>query len=351
MYRGFSSLMIIDFRSDTVTAPGPAMREAIASATVGDDVFQDDPTVNALEQRFAEMAGKPAALFVASGTMGNQVCLACLAPRATEIICEGDSHIINSEAGAASALWGISVRPVHTEAGIFSGADLKNAWRDPSNVHNPPSSVVTIENTHNYAGGTVWPLDRILEVAEMARSLKLSMHLDGARIWNAMAATGIPLSDWAGPFDTVTACFSKGLGAPAGSMIAGSVELIENARRVRKMLGGGMRQVGVLAAAADFALCHNLPLLSDDHEKCRVLAQLLSKSPVLRVRNDPPETNILFVDVNVPDAASAIQHECRERGILFHQMRGAFRFVTHLDVSMDDVEQAGREIVEACETV
>jgi threonine aldolase len=283
--------------------------------------------------------------------MGNQVCLACLAPRATEIICEGDSHIINSEAGAAAALWGLSIKAITTENGIFSGADVKAAWRDPSNVHNPPSSVVVVENTHNYAGGTVWPLDRVIEVAEMARSLNLSMHLDGARIWNAIAATGVPLHEWAMHFDTLTACFSKGLGAPIGSMIAGSEELIEKARRVRKMLGGGMRQVGILAAAADFALSHNLELLVDDHAKCRTLAQILAKSPVLRVRNDPPETNILFVDVNLPHATTAIQHECRERGILFHQMRNAFRFVTHLDVSMEQVEQAGREILAACETI
>ncbi|MCX6827353.1 MAG: aminotransferase class I/II-fold pyridoxal phosphate-dependent enzyme, partial [candidate division Zixibacteria bacterium] len=272
----------IDLRSDTVTKPSPAMRRAIAEAEVGDDVFGDDPTVVLLEQKIAGLFGKRASLFVPSGTMSNQVALKTLSEPGWELLCDRDCHIANYEVSGPAVHSALLVNMITTERGVMTADQIEDSIR-PFNIHSPITKIIAIENTHNRHGGTIFPLEEILRIRKVADKHNLLMHLDGARIWNAYIATGIPLEDWAAPFDSVSVCLSKGLGAPIGSMIVGSKEFIGKARRHRKLFGGGMRQVGILAAAGLYAIEHNLTRLAEDHRNARILAEGLNQSKGFQV--------------------------------------------------------------------
>lgn len=319
------------------------MRQAMATAEVGDDVHGDDPTVNRLERVAADLLGKQAAVLVPSGTMGNQ---AALHPflRPGDVVLAGEgAHVLWYEAGAAAAISGAQIRTLGS-GGLFDGADVRAAMSE-DDPHFAPTRAVCVENTHNRSGGRVFPLDRIKDVAASARELGLHLHLDGARLFNAVVATGTPAAVWAEPFDTVTFCLSKGLGAPVGSVICGTSEGIARVRRVRKMLGGGMRQAGILAAAGLYALEHNVERLAQDHANARRLALGLSELgfPV----ESSPETNILMFGV---EDTPGFLRAARERELLIDPMDpGRFRAVTHLDVSTQDVEDALGRIAEIVE--
>jgi threonine aldolase len=330
----------IDLRSDTVTRPTPAMREAIARAEVGDDVYGEDPTVNRLEALAAEKLGKPAAVFVTSGTMGNQASLRALSQPGDVLLAGEGAHVLLFEAGAASALWGVQIQTLG-RGGFFDGAELRAAIA-PDEIHFAPTRVVAIENTHNRAGGRVFPLDQLKDVAQVAKQQGLSLHLDGARLWNAVVATGTPAAVWAEPFDTVTFCLSKGLGAPAGSLVCGSHERIRSVRRARKMLGGGLRQAGILAAAGLHALEHHVERLAQDHANAHRLAGGLERLGFAVA--PPPETNIVMFRV---EDAMAFLRETRARGLLVNPTAlGVFRAVTHLDVGEADIDEALARIEE-----
>src|SRR5713101_129904 len=277
---------IIDLRSDTITRPTPAMRAAMHSAEVGDDVFGEDPTVNRLEERVAQLLGKEAALFVPSGTMSNQICVKAHTQPGDELLCEASCHIYVNEAGAPAALSGVTCGTIEGDYGISDVSQLEDQIR-PNNDHQVRTRLVALENTHNRGGGRVYPLEKTLAISSWARRHGLIMHLDGARLWNAMVATGIPAAEWARQFDSVSVCFSKGLGAPVGSALAGTRDFVTRARRIRKLLGGGMRQAGVIAAAALYALDHHVDRLREDHLNAQTIAQAIAGIPGLRL--DPPE--------------------------------------------------------------
>jgi threonine aldolase len=324
----------IDLRSDTVTRPGPAMRRAMASAEVGDDVYGEDPTVNRLQETAAARLGLEAAVFVPSGTMANQASLRALTRPGDRVLAGAEAHILKYEAGAPAALWGVHVHTIGGN-GLFDGADVRGAVT-PDECHFPPTRAVCVENTHNCSGGRVFPLEQIADVARAARELGLALHLDGARLWNAVVATGIPASTWAEPFDTVAFCLSKGLGAPAGSLVCGSAETIRSVHRARKLLGGGMRQVGILAAAGLYALDHQVERLAEDHEHARRFAAGMEK---LGFRVDPPpETNMVMFEV--ADTMGFLR-ATRERDLLINPVEeGRFRAVTHIDVATEDIDDA-----------
>ncbi len=334
----------LDLRSDTVTRPTPAMREAIARAEVGDDVYGEDPSINQLQVRAAELLGKPAALFVASGTMGNQSALRALSQPGDVLLAGEDAHILLYEAGAASALWGVQVKTLGN-GGLFDGADVRAAVA-PDEVHFAPTRVVSIENTHNRSGGRVFPLEQLKDVAQVAKQHGLALHLDGARLWNAVVATGTPAAVWAEPFDTVTVCLSKGLGAPVGSLVCGSRDVIRRVHRARKMLGGGLRQAGLLAAAGLYALEHHIERLADDHANARRFAAGLERLGIAVVA--APETNMVLF--RVEDVMSFLRETRARRVLVNPSAPGVFRAVTHLDVSEADIDEAlGRikEVVNA----
>jgi threonine aldolase len=339
----------IDLRSDTVTRPTPGMRRAMAEAVVGDDVFGDDPTVQALERRVAEIAGKPAALFVPSGTMGNQLAVNGHTRPGDEVLLDLESHIVLYEQGGIAANSGCMARTVVTDRGVMAPAALEEAIRDHSDEHVSRLALVCLENTHNRHGGAVVPLERLRAVADVARARGIRVHLDGARLWNAEAATGVPIRDWAAAADSVMMCFSKGLGAPVGSVLAGEAEWILGARRTRKRWGGGMRQVGILAAACLYALDHHRDRLREDHARARRLAALLAEVPGVSVR--PPETNIVFADLEHPALErDKLRDAMHERGVMvwpFGPRR--LRLMTHLDVSDQDVEAAAAAFASAVE--
>lgn len=329
--------MAIDLRSDTVTRPTEGMRRAMAAAEVGDDIYGEDPTARRLEERAAELLGKEAALFVTSGTMGNQIALMLHCRRGDDIIVGKDAHCILYESGGAGALAGAQFTAVG-ESGTFTADEMEAAIYPASAYHMPRTRLVAIENTHNRAGGVVWPAEQIRDVCARARSLGLATHLDGARIWNAAAATTSTPASIAAPFDTVSACFSKGLGAPVGSVLAASREQIAEARRIRKMLGGAMRQVGVLCAAALYALDHHLARIAEDHENARRLAIGLAEVEGLSVDLASVQTNIVNIDV---DDAPAFVTRARARGVLLNDMaKRRVRAVTHLDVSRAQIDEA-----------
>lgn len=332
-------LRVIDLRSDTVTKPTPGMREAIARAEVGDDVFGDDPTVNELEAETASSLGKEAALFTPSGTMANQLAVRIQTEPGDEILVEANAHIYYYEAGGPAALSGVMCRCVEGRRGIFTGADLEAALR-PGNVHFPRTRLVCLENTHNRGGGKIWSMDAIRDVATAARQHGLQLHLDGARLWNASIATSIAEADYAAPFDTVSVCFSKGLGAPVGSALVGTKSLIERARRFRKMLGGGMRQAGVIAAGALYALRHQRARLADDHVNARRLAAGLAAIPRLEANPDEVETNMVRFAVRVLPAEEFAQR-LKARGVWVIAVgRDTIRAVTNLMVTAEDIESA-----------
>ncbi|HZT81959.1 MAG TPA: GntG family PLP-dependent aldolase, partial [Gemmataceae bacterium] len=255
---------VIDLRSDTVTRPTPGMRAAMAAAEVGDDVFDEDPTVNRLQERVAALLGKEAALFVPSGTMSNQVCVRTHTQPGDELLCDVNCHIYNYEAGGPAVLSGVTCRCVEGDCGILDVSQLDGLVR-PDNEHFVRTRLVCLENTHNRGGGKVYPLEKVQAISAWARRAGLATHLDGARLWNAVVATGVPAQEWARHFDSVSVCFSKGLGAPVGSALAGPRDFVAKARRTRKLFGGGMRQAGVLAAAALYALDHHVERLAEDH--------------------------------------------------------------------------------------
>ncbi len=330
---------MIDLRSDTITRPTPAMRQAMANAEVGDDVFGDDPTVQQLERRTAEILGKEAAVFVPSGTMGNQLAIRAHTEPGDEIILEANAHLYFYEAGAPAALSGVMCRCLTGQRGLFAATDLEAALR-PANIHFAPTRLVCVENTHNRGGGSIWPLDQIAEVARAARERGLRLHLDGARLWNASVATGIPERDYAMHFDSVNVCFSKGLGAPIGSALAGSREFIERARRFRKQFGGGMRQVGIIAAGALFALEKHRQRLAEDHANARVLAEGLSRLNGIEMDPATVQTNIVIFHVNNGNAAELVARLKAEGVWVLSTGPSAIRAVTNLEVSADDIVRA-----------
>lgn len=330
----------IDLRSDTVTRPTPAMREAMARAEVGDDVYGEDPTVNRLQERVAELLGVEAALFVPSGSMANQIAIKIHTSPGDDVIIGEGSHNWLYESGAGAALSGVQFT-IAGRGGLFSADDVRAAFK-PDNHHFAPTRLVCLENTHNRGGGRIWPHDETRRILEVARELGLRTHLDGARLWNAAAATGVSVKDLAAGFDTVSVCLSKGLGAPVGSLLCGSRELVHRAHRVRKMLGGGMRQAGILAAAGLYALDHHRARLVEDHANARRLAELLAASG--RFLLDPAEvqTNIVIADL-APEAPSAdeLVRRARARGVLLNAIGPRrVRLVTHLDVDRAACERA-----------
>lgn len=335
----------IDLRSDTVTRPTPGMRAAMAAAEVGDDVFGEDPTINRLQERVAALLGKEAALYVPSGTMSNQICVRVHTQPGDEMLCDASCHIYNYEAGGPAVLSGVTCRTLPGEHGILDLAHLEDKIRG-SNDHLVRTRVVALENTHNRGGGRVYPLDKIEAISKWAHSNGLIMHLDGARLWNAVVATGIPAKTWAGHFDSVSVCFSKGLGAPIGSALAGPREFIQRAKRIRKLFGGGMRQGGVAAAAALYAVDNHIERLAEDHRHAQILAAALRDTPGLRL--DPPrvETNLIWFEVERElGGAKEVATALKERGVLV-QVSGphTLRACTHLDVSAAQVERAAEVI-------
>lgn len=340
----------IDLRSDTVTRPTPAMWDAMRSAPLGDDVLGDDPTVRRLEERFAALLGKAAACFVPSGTMGNQAAIRAHTEPGDEIIAHADSHIILYEGGGPAALSGCMVRPIASPRGVF-GVEHLNPLVRGNDVHFPRTRLVVVENTHNRGGGAVWTIEQIRMVTRRARELGLRAHLDGARLWNASVATGTAISVYAEGFDTVTCCFSKGLGCPVGSVLAGDGATIARARRVRKMFGGGMRQAGMLAAACLHAMDHHVARLADDHANAREFARLVATVPGITLDEDQSrhgvETNIVYFDLgpSVATDAAGLCEALKQRGVLMLATGPRrVRAVTHLDVSRSQAIDAAAAV-------
>ena len=287
----------IDLRSDTVTKPTPAMRRAMAEAEVGDDVYGEDPTVKRLEQRCAKLLGKEAALFVPSGTMANQIAIGVHCAPGDELVCGETAHVYVWEGGGIARLWGATARPLAGDLGMISAGDLAGKVR-PDDGHYVRTRLVCLENTHNRAGGRVQPIDDVAAIAEWARANGLAMHLDGARLMNAVVASGVSAEAWASHFDTVSVCLSKGLGAPVGSIVAGTAAMMKAAHRLRKVLGGGMRQAGILAAAAIHALDHHVDRLAEDHANAKILADAVQEVEGLSLESGPVETNLVWVRVD-----------------------------------------------------
>ncbi|WP_029433751.1 low specificity L-threonine aldolase [Blastococcus sp. URHD0036] len=327
---------LVDLRSDTVTRPTPGMRRAMADAEVGDDVYGEDPTVTALEERVAALFGHEAALFVPSGTMGNQIGMRLVCEPGQEVLCDADAHVVTYEMGAAAAVFGISTRTVVSDRGLLDARALIAQVRPRDDWHLTATAAIAVENTHNRGFGRVQPLGELQALWEWSRGAGVAVHLDGARIWNASVASGVDLATYGRLADTASVCFSKGLGTPVGSVLVSSAERIATARLWRKRLGGGMRQVGVLAAACTYALEHHLPRLGEDHEHARLLAELLGVDPAT------VETNMVVVDdVAAPMVAEAAKAE----GVLVGQVSARrIRLVTHLDVDRAGIERAAKVV-------
>jgi threonine aldolase len=334
---------VIDLRSDTVTKPTAAMRAAMAAAEVGDDVYGEDPTVNQLERRAAEIFGREAAILVPTGTMGNQIAIRLHTQHGQEVICESRSHILDWEMAMVSAFSGCVPRVVEGERGILSWESIRRAIA-PKIYYRAPTGLISLENTHNMAGGTVTPVEVFEEIWDGARDAGLPMHLDGARVFNAAAALGMDVATLTRGFDTVMFCLSKGLGAPVGSMLVGSQEVIERARVYRKSLGGGMRQAGVLAAAGLIALEEMPKRLHEDHANARMLAEAVARCDAAEIDPADVQTNIVIftlrTESEVGDASEVVK-KLRERGVLASAIGPhAIRLVTHYDVTRADCEQA-----------
>jgi threonine aldolase len=340
----------IDLRSDTVTAPSAGMRAAMAEAIVGDDVYGEDPTVNLLQERVAALLGKQSALFVPSGTMANQLCVRTHTVPGDVVLIHEGGHVLNFEGGSAAALASIQLRPLPGTHGLLDPEVVRAALTGPGNEHIAPTGLVALENTHNRAGGTVWPLEQLAAVASVAREAGVPVHLDGARLWNACVASGLEPAAFAAHVDSVSVCFSKGLGAPIGSMLAGDADFVRRARLHRKRYGGAMRQVGILAAAALWALDHNVARLADDHVNAKVLATRLGRIAGAVVPH-PVDTNIVVLGVAGRGLTSAhVVAGLRERGVLASGIGPTtLRFVTHLDVSAAQVALAAEIAAEVLE--
>lgn len=337
---------MIDLRSDTVTKPTPAMRETIARAEVGDDVFGEDPSVAALEEEVAALVGKEAALFVTSGTMGNQLAIALHTRPGDEVIVGEGAHVVFYESGAGPALSGVQFA-IAGSGGIFDDDEMEERIHAKA-YWSPRTSLVCVENTHNRAGGRIFPQAAAVRIAARARNHDLKLHLDGARLWNASAATGLHPKELAAPFDTVSLCFSKGLGAPVGSALCASREHIDRARRLRKMWGGGMRQAGMLAAAASYALRHHRDRIVEDHVSAKAFAERVATVPGAFVDVAHVETNIVNVDLDAPLTGEAVARKARSLGLLVNASGPRrIRAVTHLDVTKSEVEHAAVLLAQA----
>jgi len=337
-------MQYFDFRSDTTTHPTEKMRQAMASAKVGDDVYGEDPTVNALEQKAADMLGKESALFVTSGTMGNLVAVLAHCARGEEAIMGTQGHTFLHEAGGVSAVGGVVIHTIPNQAdGTLSLRDLEGALRNPEDAHEPISKLVIIENTQNFCGGVPISLEYTESVAAFAREHGLILHLDGARIFNAAVALGQPASKLVAPVDSITFCLSKGLCAPVGSVLCGDAAFINKARRLRKMLGGGMRQAGIIAAAGIVALDEMVDRLADDHQRAAMLAEGLRANGKVHLTKNSPQTNMIFfnLDESVPLSVPGFLQAMKQEGVLLMDSGpGEYRMVTHNDISDKAVEAA-----------
>ena len=331
--------MLIDLRSDTITQPTPAMREAIANAQVGDDVLGDDPTVRALEEYVAHLLGKEAAVFMPSGTMTNQVALRTHTEPGDEVIIESQAHIYYYEGGAPAALSGAMCRLIQGKQGVFTAADLRQVLR-PSDEHFPKTKLVCLENTHNRGGGRIYPLSEIQAIAQICQQQALQLHLDGARLWNACVATGIGEAEYTQPFDTVSVCFSKGLGAPIGSALVGTKAGIKRSRRFRKMFGGGMRQAGMMAAAALYALNHHRERLREDHINAKTLAEGLNQIPGIEGALEAVQTNIVIFYPSSLSAQVLVERLAAKGVAVLAVGSNSIRAVTNLMVNREQIQTA-----------
>ena len=341
---------VIDLRSDTITKPTAAMREAMAAAAVGDDQYGEDPTANALQAHVAALLGKEAALWLPSGTMANQVALRVLTRPGDDVIVSRESHAVWHETGAGAANAGVQFTEIGSR-GTFTAADLVAACKPRGHVIYPPTTLVEIENTHNRAGGVIFPQDEVERICATARERGLASFLDGARLWNAAVASGRKPAELAAPFDLVAVALSKGLGAPGGSLLAGSRELIERAVRYRRMSGGAMRQVGIFAAAGLYALERHMDRLAEDHANARLIAKRLAESRRIAIDLATAQTNILVFSVaeGAPDAATVVGR-AKERGLLIFAFGPrTLRAVTHLDVTREQCRRAAETLVELVE--
>lgn len=342
---------LIDLRSDTVTRPTPGMRRAIADAEVGDDMTGDDPTVNRLEARICELLGKPAAVYACSGTQSNQMGVRAHCQSGDELLIEETGHIANWEAGGAAVLSGVSVRTVKGRGGLIDVPDLEGKVR-PDNQHYCVTRLVCIENTTNHGGGRVYPLEQVRRVSRWAHDHGLKVHADGARLFNACIAGGYSPQEFAREVDSISLCFSKGLGCPMGSILVGDEDLIRKARRARKLFGGALRQAGMMAAAALYALEHHVERLAEDHANARYFAELLAEIPGVMLDPASVETNLVFLEI-APECgpANVISARLRERQVNVYATGGQrIRACTHLDVSREDLQQAAREFRDVLST-
>jgi threonine aldolase len=333
---------VIDLRSDTVTKPTEQMREAMLTAPVGDDVYAEDPTVNELEQRVAALLGHEAGLFCVSGSMCNMIGVRLLVEPGQEVICDVQAHIARAEMGAHAALQGVTMRTFPSDRGKVALDEVAKIISPSAGPYLVSTAAVAVENTHNFGGGTIQPFEELIAVGELCREHAIGYHLDGARLWNAHIATGVALESYGRMFDTASVCFSKGLGAPVGSVLVSTTENITRARVIRKRLGGGWRQAGVLAAACLYALDHHVQRLADDHSAARVFAGAVANHVPAAVDPDTVETNVVVIDTGVV-AAAPIAAAAAERGVQLSAL-GPFmlRAVTHIDVTADDCESAGQ---------
>ena len=334
--------MAIDLRSDTVTKPSSAMREVIASAPVGDDVYGDDPTANSLEERVAEMFGKEAGLFTPTGSLANQLAIRMLVGPGEELLAETNSHIVRAELGAAAVFSGITTRTWPAKNGLLKASDALEIARPNSGPYLVSTTAIAVENTHNFGGGTVQPLEEIKALRKGADELGIALHLDGARIWNAHVASGVSFEEYGKYFDTVSVCLSKGLGAPVGSVMLSTKERVTKARVWRKRYGAGMRQIGLLAAAGHFALDNNVDRLADDHRLAKKLALAIAQINSSLVDPETVDTNIVGLDLtSLPITAAELATVCREKGLWISALGPKYaRLVTHLDFSENECDQA-----------
>ncbi|QEL18179.1 low-specificity L-threonine aldolase [Limnoglobus roseus] len=336
---------MIDLRSDTLTKPTPGMLAAMAAAPVGDDVYGEDPTVNALEAKVATFFGHEAAVFFPTGTMANQVAIRTHCEPGDEILIESTSHIVLWEAGGVAVHSGATCRPIDGTHGLLTAAQLEGKLR-PDDMHSVRTRLVSLENTHNRGGGTIYPLETVAAISAWARSNGLAMHLDGARLWNAIVASGVSGPEWGRHFDTIMVAFSKGLGAPVGSALVGSTDLMRKARRLRKLFGGAMRQVGYLAAACIHGMDHHLDRLADDHANARLLADAVGSVPGFTLTPADVRTNMVWFEVDPRHgSAQAVVAKLREQNVRASALDGqTIRMCTHLDVGREECERAAQVI-------
>jgi Threonine aldolase len=335
---------VIDLRSDTLTRPTQGMLQAMAAAPVGDDVYGEDPTINALEAKVAAMLGHEAGLFVTTGSMGNLLGVWSLVKPGQEVVCDLQAHIARAEMGAHAALHGVTMRTWTSSDGVTDAATIASVITPNAGPYLVSTAAVALENTHNFGGGTVQPYQELVEVSRLCKSAGVGLHLDGARLWNAHVATGVSLADYGRLFDTVNVCFSKGLGAPVGSMLVASAEIIAKARVQRKRLGGGWRQAGVLAAAADYALEHHLPRLGEDHQAARAFAEQVAALAPKAVDVSRVATNIVVLDTGVRPAGE-VATAAAEAGVLVSALGAHMvRAVTYQQVSIDQAAGAGQVV-------